>query len=69
MEFVICEQQRTLHCLCAGCRRSLSEALGGLPGNFYTLVTGANERRWGKVRPRLEEIAKSFTVVDRFAAN
>lgn len=38
-------------------------------GNFYTLVTGANERRWDKIRPRLEEIAKSFTVVDRFAAN
>ncbi|KAK9826793.1 hypothetical protein WJX81_001589 [Elliptochloris bilobata] len=37
-------------------------------GNFYTLVTGANERRWDKIRPRLEEIAKSFTVVDRFAA-
>lgn len=39
-----------------------------LAGNFYTLVTGANERRWDKIRPRLEEIAKSFTVVDRFAA-
>ena len=53
-----------------GCQCSPSEAVrGGLPGNFYTLVTGSNERRWGKVRPRLEEIAKSFTVVDRFAAN
>lgn len=52
-----------------GYQRSPADALGGLPGNFYTLVTGANERRWGKVRPRLEEIAKSFTVVDRFAAN
>ena len=40
----------------------------GRAGNFYTLVTGSNERRWDKIRPRLEEIAKSFTVVDRFAA-
>ena len=56
-------------CASTGCQHSPADALVGLSGNFYTLVTGANERRWGKVRPRLEEIAKSFTVVDRFAAN
>ncbi len=36
------------------------------PGKFYTLTTGANEKRWGKIKPRLEEVVKSFEVVQRY---
>jgi hypothetical protein len=36
------------------------------PGKFYTLVTGANERRWGKMSSKITTVAKSFDVEDRF---
>ncbi|KAL5057082.1 hypothetical protein RYX36_028686 [Vicia faba] len=29
-------------------------------GKFYTLTTGANERRWGKMKDRLQTIVESF---------
>ncbi|CAJ2669391.1 unnamed protein product [Trifolium pratense] len=29
-------------------------------GRFYTLTTGANERRWGKMKDRLQTIVESF---------
>lgn len=29
-------------------------------GKFFTLTTGANERRWNKMKPKLEIVAKSF---------
>ncbi|XP_058739362.1 psbP-like protein 1, chloroplastic [Vicia villosa] len=29
-------------------------------GKFYTLTTGANERRWGKMKDRLQNIVDSF---------
>lgn len=35
-------------------------------GKLYTLVTGANERRWDKVKDKLETIARSFVVSTRF---
>lgn len=31
-------------------------------GRFYTLTTGANEKRWGKMKPRLELVCDSFEV-------
>ena len=37
-------------------------------GKFYTLATGANERRWNKMKPRLEQVVESFEVQNRFDA-
>lgn len=34
-------------------------------GKFYTLETGANERRWGKMKDKIARVQKSFTVSDR----
>lgn len=33
-------------------------------GKFYTLVSGANERRWNKMQDKITTSVKSFTVVD-----
>lgn len=33
-------------------------------GKFYTLTTGANERRWGKMKDRLQTVIKSFTLIN-----
>lgn len=33
-------------------------------GKFYTLTTGANEKRWGKMKPKLETTIKSFSLVN-----
>lgn len=32
-------------------------------GKFYTLSTGANERRWGKMQDRLKTVVDSFEVL------
>eukprot|EP00889_Picochlorum_renovo_P006697 jgi/Picre1/33727/NNA_001206.t1 len=34
-------------------------------GKFYTLETGANERRWGKMADKIARVQKSFEVSDR----
>uniref|UniRef100_A0A0F7GX64 PsbP-like protein 1 n=1 Tax=Erodium trifolium TaxID=337410 RepID=A0A0F7GX64_9ROSI len=31
-------------------------------GKFYTLTTGANERRWGKMKDKLQTVVESFTL-------
>uniref|UniRef100_A0A0F7GXA3 PsbP-like protein 1 n=1 Tax=Monsonia emarginata TaxID=28966 RepID=A0A0F7GXA3_9ROSI len=31
-------------------------------GNFYTLTTGANERRWDKMKDKLHTVVESFTL-------
>ncbi|XP_065869920.1 psbP-like protein 1, chloroplastic [Euphorbia lathyris] len=31
-------------------------------GKFYTLTTGANERRWGKMKDKLHEVIDSFKI-------
>ncbi|KAK9186907.1 hypothetical protein WN944_018296 [Citrus x changshan-huyou] len=31
-------------------------------GKFYTLTTGANERRWGKMKDRLQTVIESFKI-------
>ena len=33
-------------------------------GKFYTLTTGANERRWDKMKDRLHEVVDSFKIVN-----
>mmetsp|Transcript_9634 Transcript_9634/g.29009 ORF Transcript_9634/g.29009 Transcript_9634/m.29009 type:complete len:232 (-) Transcript_9634:582-1277(-) len=35
-------------------------------GKLYTLVTGANEQRWDKVKPKLEVVAGSFVVSTKY---
>ena len=32
-------------------------------GKFYTLTTGCSERRWGKMKEKLETTIKSFSLV------
>ncbi|KAJ4719821.1 psbP-like protein 1, chloroplastic [Melia azedarach] len=33
-------------------------------GRYYTLIVGANERRWKRVRNKLKVVADSFKVID-----
>ncbi|PNW74805.1 hypothetical protein CHLRE_12g509050v5 [Chlamydomonas reinhardtii] len=33
-------------------------------GTFYTLTTGSNERRWGKMKEKLETTVKSFSLIN-----
>lgn len=33
-----------------------------MAGKFYTLTTGANERRWEKMKDKLHEIVDSFKI-------
>ena len=35
-------------------------------GKLYTLVTGANERRWDKMKDQLETVAQSFVVNTKY---
>lgn len=35
-------------------------------GQLYTLVTGANERRWDKTKDKLETVARSFVVSTKY---
>lgn len=34
-----------------------------LTGNFYTLTTGSNEKRWNRVKDRLETTVRSFSLL------
>lgn len=38
--------------------------LGGAAGTFYTLTTGANERRWGKMKDKLQTTVRSFSLIN-----
>lgn len=33
-------------------------------GKFFTLTTGANERRWGKMQDKLKTVAESFAILN-----
>lgn len=33
-----------------------------MAGKFYTLTTGANERRWDKMKDRLQTVIESFKI-------
>lgn len=35
-------------------------------GKLYTLVTGANERRWDRMKDQLETVAQSFVVNTKY---
>lgn len=34
-------------------------------GKFYTLVTGSNEKRWGRMKDKIKTVVTSFEVEDR----
>ncbi len=34
------------------------------PGTFYTLTTGSNERRWGKIKDKLQATVSSFQLIN-----
>lgn len=36
-------------------------------GKFYTLLTGSNEKRWGKMQERAKLVVQSFSVEDIFS--
>ena len=36
-------------------------------GKLYTMVTGANERRWDKMKDQLETVAQSFIVNTKYS--
>ena len=36
-------------------------------GRFYTLTTGANERRWGKIKDKLTTVVRSFSFINVLA--
>lgn len=33
-------------------------------GKFYTLTTGANEKRWGKMKDKLSTTVRSFSLIN-----
>ncbi|KAL2462019.1 PsbP-like protein 1 [Abeliophyllum distichum] len=53
IEFIAQAPNYTRHALSAIC-------VGN--GKFYTLTTGANERRWEKIKDRLETVVDSFEI-------
>lgn len=53
-----------MHGKTATCRRCLTAFT--LAGKFYTLLTGANEKRWGRMAGKIKTVVSSFEVEDRF---
>ena len=39
----------------------------GRAGKLYTMVTGANEKRWDKMKGKLDIVAQSFVVSTKFS--
>lgn len=54
-EFIAQAPNYTRHALSAIC-------IGN--GKFYTLTTGANERRWEKMKDKLRSVVDSFKIID-----
>ena len=53
-----------LACWNACAKPSVTELSHIVPaGKFYTLTTGASERRWGKMKDRLQGTIKSFSIL------
>ncbi|RWW03485.1 hypothetical protein GW17_00033340 [Ensete ventricosum] len=44
--------------------QSITTVLDFLEGRYYTLVVGANERRWTRLRNKLKVVADSFKILD-----
>ncbi|RWW70189.1 hypothetical protein BHE74_00022144 [Ensete ventricosum] len=44
--------------------RCITTVLDFLEGRYYTLVVGANERRWTRLRNKLKVVADSFKILD-----
>jgi hypothetical protein len=47
-------------------RRQTAHQPGCCPpaGKFYTLTTGSNEKRWGKMKEKLNTTTKSFSFIN-----
>lgn len=56
--------QLLLKCLQALTLVSAAAAAAVAAGKFYTLTTGANEKRWGKMKEKLNTTIKSFSLVN-----
>ena len=48
-------------------RASMVPMIDMRAGKLYTLVTGANERRWDKMKDQLETVAQSFIVNTKYS--
>jgi len=42
----------------------MENAIVFFAGKFYTLTTGANERRWSKIKDRLKTSVRSFLLLN-----
>jgi photosystem II oxygen-evolving enhancer protein 2 len=58
---VVCAAVLLLH-LCVAAAAAVVVLV--CPGKFYTLTTGANEKRWGKMKDKLATTIKSFSLVN-----
>ena len=38
--------------------------VSSVAGKFYTLTTGANEKRWGKMKDKLSTTVRSFSLIN-----
>jgi photosystem II oxygen-evolving enhancer protein 2 len=54
-EYTVKNSRYTRHSLAVAC------AAGG---TFYTLTTGANEKRWGKMKGKLQTMVRSFSLIN-----
>jgi photosystem II oxygen-evolving enhancer protein 2 len=54
-EYTVKNSRYTRHSLAVACAHG---------GNFYTLTTGANEKRWGKMKGKLQTMVRSFSLIN-----
>jgi photosystem II oxygen-evolving enhancer protein 2 len=54
-EYTVKNSRYTRHSLAVACANG---------GTFYTLTTGANEKRWGKMKKSLQTMVRSFSLIN-----
>lgn len=54
-EYTVKNSRYTRHSLAVACAHG---------GNFYTLTTGSNEKRWKKMQPKLQTMVRSFSLIN-----
>jgi photosystem II oxygen-evolving enhancer protein 2 len=54
-EYTVKNSRYTRHSLAVACANG---------GTFYTLTTGANEKRWGKMKSKLQTMVRSFSLIN-----
>jgi hypothetical protein len=55
---------RACRAACTALSHAASARARTAAGKFYTLTTGANEKRWGKMKDKLNTTIKSFSLVN-----